>query len=490
MHKPESVYDKPDVIGVNMGIDMSTMDIERDLQGAFAAAAARRRINRSSYGDDLLYSNRTRKRVKTSMKDDGPEPVVAAKREITVGNDNEVREYYAQQFRNLQQTACKLIAKAWVKQVEPKKQSVHPYTGADSKAPDWWPKPWGPTKDEKVRHKEPDHLYKRERVYLLCHILRLVVEPNEKQHPAIQQLNLNVQKLHDSALEALTGFFTDKDGNKNKKSHLDHLFTLARHEERFKRGEIDPHHKVYVMKADRTPIDTLIGDDVDTDSQTQILAIESIARPLQQKTLPTSIKTVASLAAGIRGSASNPISARTTELAVSGATLPVRGPQQYDSVEQPATLASTSHASPHPPSFIENGNGLTHITMPTPPAPQEPDRRTSLFQSPNYESNSASGIYPAWGGSTTSPVSSQPLYNFTQNSNSSHAVPYVTQSLQSTQAPYLATESLPRSYDPNQNNAMFGPGSFGQPHPNYVTYSAVNPTSAKADSSTRGNHMS
>ena len=71
--------------------------------------------------------------------------------------------FYDQRFKSCQQSACKLIAKAWVKAVEPKKQSTHPYTGSDEKAPDWWPKPWGTTKEDKVRHKEPDHLYKRGR---------------------------------------------------------------------------------------------------------------------------------------------------------------------------------------------------------------------------------------------------------------------------------------------------------------------------------------
>lgn len=82
-------------------------------------------------------------------------------RNLRVGNDKDVWDFYEQRFKNCQQTACKLIAKAWVKVVEPKKQTNHPYTGQDEKAPDWWPKPWGPTKEEKVRHKEPDHLYKR-----------------------------------------------------------------------------------------------------------------------------------------------------------------------------------------------------------------------------------------------------------------------------------------------------------------------------------------
>lgn len=86
---------------------------------------------------------------------------VSSRKGIKVGDSEAVWNFYEQRFKNCQQTACKLIAKAWVKAVEPKKQSTHPYTGSDEKAPDWWPKPWGPTKDDKVRHKEPDHLYKR-----------------------------------------------------------------------------------------------------------------------------------------------------------------------------------------------------------------------------------------------------------------------------------------------------------------------------------------
>lgn len=96
--------------------------------------------------------------------DDDDDVIVSVaniKKGLRIGNDKDVWEFYEQRFKNCQQTACKLIAKAWVKVVEPKKQTNHPYTGQDEKAPDWWPKPWGPTKEEKVRHKEPDHLYKR-----------------------------------------------------------------------------------------------------------------------------------------------------------------------------------------------------------------------------------------------------------------------------------------------------------------------------------------
>lgn len=93
--------------------------------------------------------------------DDTPTPTTSSKRAIVVGNEKELWDFYETRFRGIQQSACKLIAKAWIKAVEPKKQSTHPYTGKDEKAPDWWPQPWGEGKDDKVRHKEPDHLYKK-----------------------------------------------------------------------------------------------------------------------------------------------------------------------------------------------------------------------------------------------------------------------------------------------------------------------------------------
>lgn len=88
-------------------------------------------------------------------------PSTPVKRTITISDEKALWAFYEERFKTIQQTACKLIAKAWVKAVEPKKQSTHPYTGRDEKAPEWWPRPWGPNQEHRVRHKEPDHLYKR-----------------------------------------------------------------------------------------------------------------------------------------------------------------------------------------------------------------------------------------------------------------------------------------------------------------------------------------
>lgn len=77
-----------------------------------------------------------------------------------------------------------------------------------------------------------------ERVHLLAHILRLVVEPNAKQHGDIQKLALNVKKLEETTNEALSAFFMDNETNAKKRPYLNEIFKMARQEERFKNGEI------------------------------------------------------------------------------------------------------------------------------------------------------------------------------------------------------------------------------------------------------------
>jgi hypothetical protein len=110
-----------------------------------------------------MHSRLARKRYRPGPYEDEVQrhQLPVNRRKIRVQDGPALWAFYDQRFKSCQQSACKLIAKAWVKAVEPKKQSTHPYTGSDEKAPGWWPKPWGNTKEDKVRHKEPDHLYKR-----------------------------------------------------------------------------------------------------------------------------------------------------------------------------------------------------------------------------------------------------------------------------------------------------------------------------------------
>lgn len=64
-----------------------------------------------------------------------------------------VEEYYTARFNALQQATCKLVVKAWIKVIEPKKQMKFPYNKGEEFKPAWWP--------EGVKHREPDHLSKQ-----------------------------------------------------------------------------------------------------------------------------------------------------------------------------------------------------------------------------------------------------------------------------------------------------------------------------------------
>jgi hypothetical protein len=84
-------------------------------------------------------------------------------RSIKIQDRDQILKYYTDAFHALQQTNCRLIAKAFIKVVEPKKQARFPYNGG-KKGPDgtkgdpeltkpsWWP--------TGVTHREPDHLKK------------------------------------------------------------------------------------------------------------------------------------------------------------------------------------------------------------------------------------------------------------------------------------------------------------------------------------------
>ncbi|OQE43266.1 hypothetical protein PENCOP_c003G07847 [Penicillium coprophilum] len=94
---------------------------------------------------------------------------------ISVKDKGLLRLYYEKIFQNLQQTNCRIIAKAYIKLVEPRKQVNYPYNGRkivdgktqqldpDATKPPWWPRG--------VSHREPDHLPKVERIRLLVYIL-------------------------------------------------------------------------------------------------------------------------------------------------------------------------------------------------------------------------------------------------------------------------------------------------------------------------------
>ena len=68
----------------------------------------------------------------------------------------------------------------------------------------------------------------------------MVIEPLEKQAATVQKLGLNVKKLEEVTMEAMSNFFNDKDHPENaqKRVYLKEIFKVAKQQEKFKNGEI------------------------------------------------------------------------------------------------------------------------------------------------------------------------------------------------------------------------------------------------------------
>lgn len=78
---------------------------------------------------------------------------------IDVADQDSLRQFYLNAFEAFQQLNCRVIAKSYIKAIEPNKKINFPYNKGDSKKPKWWP--------SHVWHKEPDHLPKKRKSDLL-----------------------------------------------------------------------------------------------------------------------------------------------------------------------------------------------------------------------------------------------------------------------------------------------------------------------------------
>jgi hypothetical protein len=188
---------------------------------------------------DSSFSPGSRKRLRVSAtatrSRDQAIPTVTTKA-IAIGDDVARDDVYRQCLKDMQQNGCKVLGKAWVKLLEPKKQSTHPYTKGASKRPPWWPAVTGPNK---IRHKEPDHLHKRERIILLMHILGLIV--NKDPNGVAVHRGIDVAKFEEVTYEAMATWFADREKPKNaeKRRFLTQLFRVLYKEERYRSGDLD-----------------------------------------------------------------------------------------------------------------------------------------------------------------------------------------------------------------------------------------------------------
>ncbi|KAI0382941.1 hypothetical protein F5Y04DRAFT_35795 [Hypomontagnella monticulosa] len=446
-------------------------------------------MSMTNFEDDGNYKARKRPRgsgTKRDLENLEDEPAASSgssKRSITIRDDKTVWGFYEDRFKSIQQSACKLIAKAWVKAVEPKKQSTHPYTGKDEKAPDWWPKPWGQSKDQRVRHKEPDHLYKRERVHLLIHILRMIIEPNHTQHPTVQKLFLNVAKLEEVTNEALSSFFADKDNPSNmaKRPYLKEIFKVAYFEERYRDGQIDGSTIVYVMHDDR------VGQGYISDTED----ITPIKEDGEHNTSPNSSSASpqrTTMSQALIPPAHSTEQSPTTQMSGDAfvGDMPVRG-AQYTQPVLGAEITTERH------SFVETPTMSTQAPLQTTSSiglhdmytsPHDNSRRSSMFASSSeYASPATPTMYSQWQTGSAAP-SNPSAYSFPSQPSSAHSsfVGHAGVPMQQNQTYISSFDGLPRGSQDAQHNTLLR--ALPQPgYPNYMAHEpgAMSASNVKAD---------
>ncbi|OAP61198.1 hypothetical protein AYL99_03399 [Fonsecaea erecta] len=123
-------------------------------------------------------STRNPSRSRTQQGGGGARLWEAPASQIRVDDHEKLAQWYRQAFLILQQVACRLVAKVWIKEIHPKKQSTHPYNGQmprgeppdpDRTRPPYWP--------AEVIHREPDHIGRDDRTRLLVHLITKTPQP-------------------------------------------------------------------------------------------------------------------------------------------------------------------------------------------------------------------------------------------------------------------------------------------------------------------------
>ncbi|KAJ5524660.1 hypothetical protein N7494_011310 [Penicillium frequentans] len=370
---------------------------------------------------------------------------------IRVGDVQKVMSYYEGALKHFQQLNCRMVAKAFIKFIEPRKQVRHPYNGGkpppgsapgatgdpEKTKPEWWP--------PGVMHKEPDHLRKEYRIELLLHIIR-----------KLGGYGITADKLKEVA--------GDTKRSLKHPSHVEIIYEILRvrkMEERFERGEVDGNMVVFIQNRGPSPKGD--GDeDEDSNEPASLEVPELIEDGLMTPT--SSVEHLAPLTTPID---TLPIGARSLPGSFSMPEINFEGPRQdrpyyttpphytdsFSSQPMLSTPVTAEMISPHDVSVFDYSQ------------PQFPG------SSPEQQRHQAPGHYDPWGAPT-----------FRQNVFGSvdYGVPTSSQSVTPVSMPYHMPMASPAHLhdmshqhphaqspmDPMAQRALpFRTGSLGHPHP-------------------------
>jgi hypothetical protein len=166
---------------------------------------------------------------------------------LKIGDTEKVTAYYESVFKRLQQLNCRMLAKSFIKLIEPRKQVRHPYNGGrgsvpgergdpEMTKPDWWPRD--------VIHREPDHL-RKERKFCPLHHSRNPTE-NHLAKQRLVRLKLLVHIVQQLLPMGITADKLEEVANDSRRlikppskvGMLDELFRVRKLEESFVRQEV------------------------------------------------------------------------------------------------------------------------------------------------------------------------------------------------------------------------------------------------------------
>ncbi|PWY88316.1 hypothetical protein BO70DRAFT_331650 [Aspergillus heteromorphus CBS 117.55] len=245
---------------------------------------------------------------------------------LPVRNTGLLRRYYEKAFDSLQQINCRILAKAYIKLVEPRKQVNYPYNGRkiisgssqqfnpELTKPAWWP--------TGVTHREPDHLLKAaERIRLLVHIL---CELRESHSICVEKLKEADQSVRRQIAPV------------ERIPVLDEIYHVREEEERYLDGRTDGSAIICVSRVHLPEL----SDSQTLGSPTQALKdglTSSTTNPVYRKEIPD----LESHTSVFPSAATNsPISSKPSTS--SKASDPCKPPSQ----QQPGTAALPPHTRP------------------------------------------------------------------------------------------------------------------------------------------------
>ncbi|PWY72893.1 kinesin [Aspergillus heteromorphus CBS 117.55] len=228
-------YQKP-LIHRNSGVNPAALSYDHLDDMSYHRQEKRRRIH-AHHSPSAMQNSRA------EIPEEPSCPSVNNKMPLTVGDSEKMEQYYTISFRHFQQVNCRVVCKAFIKVIEPRKQVRHPYNGGRPKPgappgtkgdpektkPEWWP--------ASVVHREPDHLKKEERVELLVHIVR-----------RLSKIGITAAKLCEIAYDCRRQL-----KEQEKFTILEELFRVRGMEERFERGEVDASTIMYVVDREAHP---------------------------------------------------------------------------------------------------------------------------------------------------------------------------------------------------------------------------------------------